>query len=176
MWSCIVLILAVCVDGFAAAVSLGMKGIRIPTLSAVAISLVGTLFLAAALFMAEIASGIIPSGVSDFLGTGILAAMAVWCAVGGADEEKADKDMSGGLSLTEALLLGAALSIDSLATGFGFGIGLDYKFFAVVGTAAAGFILIEAGYFLGKKIQTFRKKSPMDKRCIYAFSGNNKDF
>lgn len=49
------------------------------------------------------------------------------------DETKADADCSKVLSAKEALALGAALSIDSLATGFGSGlIGQNYLLILVL--------------------------------------------
>ena len=60
MLSSAVLVFAVCLDIFAAAVSFGSKKIKIPFLSATVISLVGAFFLFLSLSLYDAASGVIP--------------------------------------------------------------------------------------------------------------------
>ena len=68
------------------------------------------------------------------------------------DEIKADLDNSKVLNYNEALFLGIALSIDSLATGFSIGLGnVSYLFFLIV-PFIMNIISILLGQFIGKKI------------------------
>ena len=67
------------------------------------------------------------------------------------DETKADLDNSKTISLNEALYLAIALSIDSIAIGFGTGIGNINYFAVVILSLIWDIIAIWSGLFLGEK-------------------------
>lgn len=76
-----------------------------------------------------------------------------------ADCKKADKDSSSELSIGESIALSVALSLDSLAAGFGVGVS---SFFAVIGGAMAFLLTLVAvyvGFSVGKRLLS---KIPFD--------------
>ncbi len=68
------------------------------------------------------------------------------------DETKADCDSSKNLSAKEALTLALALSADSLASGFGAGLGNPNIVRIVIASLLAGLCAIAVGDFLGQKV------------------------
>ena len=154
MLSCAVLVFAVCIDSFAVSVSLGVRGVCVPFFSSVAMSFVGAVFLAASLFLSSFVGAFIPPEIFRYIGACILAALAVACAFGGDVGEDADKDLSGSISLREALFLGAGLFADSLATGFCFGTTAAGAFFTVAAVFVVGIIAVRTGCLVGRR---FRK-------------------
>ena len=68
------------------------------------------------------------------------------------DETEADQDHSKELSISEALYLGIALSLDSLASGLAYGIGV-VNFGLLLGCSFGfGVVLIVVGSALGKRL------------------------
>ncbi|MGL6107468.1 manganese efflux pump [Romboutsia sp.] len=67
-----------------------------------------------------------------------------------ADETKADYDGSKILSSKEAFYLATALSLDSLAVGFGCSLGNVNKFDVIVLSFIIGLCLLKTGSYLGK--------------------------
>lgn len=148
----IMLVLAVSLDALIAAFSLGADGIRIPPLSSFIISAVCTGVLVISMLLSSLCGGLIPDSVCRAAGAGILTIMGTVSLFqnllknalrkrqgeGGMrfrffnidfvvrvylDETKADCDCSKVLSAREAVTLALALSLDSLASGFGAGLG-----------------------------------------------------
>ena len=178
----VLLVLAVVLDGFTACFAYGVNRIKIPLLSAVLISLMGTGMLMLSLGAADWVGGSIPPHVCKVLSFSVLFLIGLctlfqnsvkailqkasdnskkmsfrWSGISFMlsvclDETKADADCSKVLSAKEALALGAALSIDSLATGFGSGlIGQNYLLIlALALTMHMTAILL--GHFLGEKV------------------------
>lgn len=183
----LLLVLAVCIDSFAAAFGFGIGRIKIPLLSAAVVSLVGGGILALSLFFGEF----IGSFLSPALCKGISAALLL--VLGGIvlseslikhllrkaagkktflfkvaginlavrlclDETTADLDNSKILTVGEAFFLSAALSLDSLAVGFGMGLGISRPWSAVALTLIFGFIAVVSGCALGRSLSAHRKK------------------
>ena len=178
----ILLVLAVVLDGFTACFAYGVNRIKIPLLSAVLISLMGTGMLMLSLGAADWVGSYIPPTTCKVLSFSVLFLIGLcnlfqnsvkailqkasdnskkmsfrWSGISFMlsvclDETKADADCSKVLSAKEALALGAALSIDSLATGFGSGlIGQNYLLIlALALTMHMTAILL--GHFLGEKV------------------------
>ena len=175
--SSVLLVLAVVLDGFTACFAYGVNRIKIPLLSAVLISLIGTGMLMLSLGAADC----IPPTTCKVLSFSVLFLIGLcnlfqnsvkavlqkasdnskkmsfrWSGISFMlsvclDETKADADCSKVLSAKEALALGAALSIDSLATGFGSGlIGQNYLLILVL-ALCMHMAAILLGHFLGEK-------------------------
>jgi putative sporulation protein YtaF len=136
MFRIILLILAVTVDGLAAAVSMGCGGIHIPVRSAAVLSFTGTAFLAVSVILSERISGFFPPIVGKIISAALLVALGLINifkerlrkrfepgipesnrSIIFLDELKSDTDHNKIISLTEAGALSVALSADSLATG-----------------------------------------------------------
>lgn len=179
--SSVLLVLAVVLDGFTACFAYGVNRIKIPLLSAVLISLIGTGMLMLSLRAADWVGDYIPPNTCKVLSFSVLFLIGLcnlfqnsvkavlqkasdnskkmsfrWSGISFMlsvclDETKADADCSKVLSAKEALALGAALSIDSLATGFGSGlIGQNYLLILVL-ALCMHMAAILLGHFLGEK-------------------------
>ena len=182
MLAVFVLVCAICVDTLLVSLSYGTKKIRIPPVAAVIISVIGCLLLALSLSLAYQASTLLPPGWCRLastimllvLGIGSISSNALksWLRrraaahrsmtvhYGGVqlvlaiclDEESADADHSRCISPMEALYLGLALSLDSLAMGFGTGLDLLYPHWAVILALPAQLLSIWLGLKLGKLV------------------------
>lgn len=181
MLAMLLLIGVLCVDSFFASLSYGMSRIKIPLSSAAIISLVGTVLLSVSLFLAEVVSGLLPVEICRAVGVTLLLFLGINSIIisavknflrrreggrqlsfkyGGVDfvvglyldETVADLDNSKVLSIKEAFLLGAALSIDSLVTGFGVGLGIADKPLTAILTFIFGLLSVLLGQALGKKL------------------------
>ena len=144
-------VLVLSLDAFTASMAYGADRIRISLRSALVISGMGTAFLIISVGAGGILGNLIPSVFCTAVSVGILLTVGLLNFCQGAmksflrrktdgtgnfhfkireiafvievflDETKADRDHSKTLSVREAVYLGIALSIDSLATGFGIG-------------------------------------------------------
>lgn len=182
----ILLVFAVCIDAFAVSISYGIGKIKIPIMSALIVSFVGTAFLAVSVFFARIISGYIDSRLCVILSAILLIILGVtnifqnsikaylrkyngrkklkFCVFNISfvvsvilDETKADADNSKVLSVKEALALSVALSLDSLATGFSAGLAVTYFIETVVLTFIVGFLCVMSGCIIGRRISSKTK-------------------
>ena len=178
----ILLVLAVVLDGFTACFAYGVNRIKIPLLSAVLISLMGTGMLMLSLGAADWVGNYLPIHTCKVISFSVLFLIGLcnlfqnsvkavlqkardnskkmsfrWSGISFMlsiclDETKADADCSKVLSSKEALALGTALSIDSLATGFGGGLmGQNYLLILLL-SLFLHMAAILLGYFLGEKV------------------------
>ncbi len=178
MLSVILLICAVCCDSFAAAISYGAAKIRIPFLSALIISLSGAATLSVGLILSSVLKGGFKPETAVIISAGLLTAIGFIGVIKGLaglmmkkralkktldgiyavdvlfDSTKADRDNSHDLSVIESAALAAALSIDSLATGFSAGLGMTewQMTAAAVLTAAVCQLSVIGGDFIGKRL------------------------
>ncbi len=174
MLKIILLIIAVCTDGFAAAVGIGAAGIKIPVRSAAVISFTGTLFLSCSVAFADAVKRVIPENVCGIVSFVLLLALGLFnlfqnffrslAERGKRNSSKpsaaelffngaaADADNSKSISVREAIALSVALSADSLVTGVSAGLGKVNLPLLSVGTFAAGMLSIALGQRLGRKI------------------------
>lgn len=178
----ILLVLAVVLDGFTACFAYGVNRIKIPLLSAVLISLMGTGMLMLSLGAADWVGNYLPIHTCKAISFSVLFLIGLcnlfqnsvkavlqkardnskkmsfrWSGISFMlsiclDETKADADCSKVLSSKEALALGTALSIDSLATGFGSGLmGQNYLLILLL-SLSLHMAAILLGHFLGEKV------------------------
>lgn len=184
MLEILLLLSVLCVDSFIASLSYGMSRIKIPFSSAITISLVGTALLSLSLFLAQIMSGLLPSDICRAVGVTLLLFLGLNSIFsnllkafvqkrqrqlafkyGGIDfvlslyldETVADLDNSKVLSIREALILGAALSLDSLVTGFSVGLSVTHKPLVVVLSFAFGLFSVVMGQLLGGRLGAAKK-------------------
>lgn len=183
----IMLVFAVSLDAFIAAFSFGSDKIRIPPLSACVISLICTAILTGSIILSSIISSVVPDNLCRAASAGILTILGtvslfqnmlksalrkrqgesgfsfrffnidfVICVY--LDETKADSDSSKNLSSKEAVTLALALSADSIASGFGAGLGnTDIVRISAV-SFAAGLAALALGGFIGQKISCRKPK------------------
>ena len=178
----VLLVIALSADAMVAALAYGTGKIKIPFLSALIIAAVGSGFLALSLFAASFLQRWIPSGVCTAVSFTILLLIGIenmfnstiknylrkktgnqkiirfHC--GGIrfvldvflDETKADADHSKILTAREAFYLAVALSLDSLVSGFGFGLSAQRPFLVVALCLVMGFTAVVTGCRLGRSI------------------------
>lgn len=185
MYSEIFLALAVSVDTYLAAVAYCNSEIKIPPLSAVIISFISAAILGLSLGFSGFISRFLPSELCETVGLIILIAIGMTAVFRsfirglvkkisrsstGAlqlsgfglgvsiylDETAADVDKSKTLSVSEAMALALASSLDSAATGFSCGFTGTEPFTAFLLTFFTGVAAIILGAVTGKKISSLR--------------------
>lgn len=178
----ILLVLALSLDAFVASMAYGTNKIKIPFLSIVIINIVCSSFLASAMFFGSQIKKFLPEGITLTLSFAILFLLGVYYLLESiiksylkkrfdtsekvriklfdiwliidiyVDGTKADINESKILDSKEALYLAVALSLDSLAVGFGSSLGnIDYLQVIAL-SLVVGIISIWSGIFFGKKI------------------------
>lgn len=177
----ILLVLTLSIDAFVASLAYGTNRIKIPIKSIVFIDIMCAIFLALSMLLAISFKKILPINVASTISFILLIILGIyylfesiikkylnkksskkkqvklklfnlWLIIDiYIDETKADLDNSKTISLNEALYLAIALSIDSIAIGFGTGIGNINYFAVVILSLIWDIIAIWSGLFLGEK-------------------------
>lgn len=176
------LVIAISVDSFLAALAYGTKKIKIPFISALLISSIGVLFLFISLISATFIQAFLSAKTCTFLSFVLFFIMGISSLFQGSvkaffrtrkkrklkfeysgisfvidvylDETKADKDDSKLLSFKEAIYLAIALSLDSLVSGFALGICISNITFILCISFCIGVFVIMFGSFLGRRLCT----------------------
>ncbi len=183
MLKVLLLIFAVSIDVFVAAVGLGGAGIKVPLYSAAIISFAGTLCLCFSVCCADIIISFVPSEICRAISSVLLILLGIvnifYGTLKKAAEKKkltgkqiemyfdgtaADRDNSKVLSFKEALALSAALSADALVTGLGAGLSEISLLPMALISFAVGLSAMLLGVFLGKNAVT-AKKLHLQKLC-----------
>lgn len=176
------LVTALSVDAFVASFAYGAGGIRIPARSVAVINVVCSGFLVLALLLGALLRPFLPPsltgavcfallfllGVTKLFDSSIKAGIrrhrglrreinfrvsALRCILSiYADTEEADRDASRGLSPAEAASLAVALSLDSLAVGFGAGLAETGVALAAVLSLLLGTAAVLLGCRLGNRV------------------------
>lgn len=172
MIKALLLIVAICIDGFAAALGIGSAGIKIPFRSSLIISFIGTIFLTCSIAFADLLRAFIPDGVCRIISFVLLLTLGLFNlfqnyfkslinrkgtqktnpAALFFDGTAADTDNSKSISPRESFALSIALSADSLITGIGAGLVKVNLPLLGTGVFLTGLLSISAGYHLGRKI------------------------
>lgn len=181
MLSSLLLVLSISLDSFVASIAYGTNKIKIPFKSALIIDIVSALVLCFSLAIGSILKDFIPGNTAVIFSFIILLGLGVYrlfeCIFKGyivkrsnsqkpltfklfdfkfvmevyADETKADFDNSKILSSKEAFYLSLALSLDSLAVGFGSSLIAVNIMEVMIICLIAGIIAISFGVFIGRK-------------------------
>lgn len=176
----LLLVFAISIDSFLAALAYGAEKIHIPIRSATLIASIGVLFLGISLYTASFIQLYIPAYVCKWISFTIFFMIGVSSIFQGTikqflrtskqkqltfkysgisfvldvflDETKADVDHSKSLSLQEALYLAIALSIDSLVSGFALGIGIAHPLPVLMVSFFIGILAVLFGSVIGRKM------------------------
>lgn len=178
----VLLAAAVSMDAFTAGLAYGTKKIALPLLSAVIVSLVGSLMLGLSLLAGGVIRPLLPQGLAEGLGFAILLLLGVtklfdssikayirrhkamkrdirfslsslrFILTVYADPQEADRDASQSLSAGEAASLAVALSLDSLAAGIGAGVSRVGPLEAAAVAFFLGILAVLAGHAAGKRL------------------------
>ncbi len=180
MLQSLLLVLSLCLDTFVASIAYGNDKIKIPVISAVLINLVCSLLLAFSLLTGYFFKDFIPYHLASLLSFLILFTLGVYRLFEVflkkyfnkflaknkpltfkvfdfkfvlevyANEIKADYDNSKILTGKEAFYLGFALSLDSIAVGFGSSLGNVNYIQVLILSFFIGMISLLFGVYLGK--------------------------
>ncbi|AWK52704.1 sporulation membrane protein YtaF [Clostridium beijerinckii] len=181
MLESLLLVSSLCIDSFVASIAYGTSKIRIPPLSIILINLVCTITLACSLFIGSIFKSFLPGNLPTILGFLLLMAIGIYrlfeyifkayiskCSKSNspltfkmfdfqfilqvyADEIKADFDNSKCLNVKESFYLALALSLDSLAVGFGSSLCSINYIEVLILCFVIGMFCVSLGVFLGRK-------------------------
>lgn len=190
------LIASVCIDAFIASMAYGTSKIKIPFVSSLLISFIGSFILGISLFLGGILKDFLPEKISIFFSFSILMIIGIYRLFESlfkafirkgsktdkpltfkmfdmnfvlqvyADETKADFDKSKTLTLKESFYLSIALSFDSLATGIAGSALIESYILTIILCFITGIILIYLGVFIGKKLS---EKTNLDLSWISGF-------
>ena len=177
----LLLVSSLCIDSFVASIAYGTSNIKIPKKSIVIINLVCTLTLATSLFIGSVFKSFLSGNLPVVLGFIILMSLGIYRLFEYffkayiskkskcdhplkfklfdfnfvlqvyADEIKADFDNSKSLSPKEAFYLALALSLDSLAVGFGSSLCNINYIQTLILCFIIGILAVSIGVYLGQK-------------------------
>lgn len=181
MLESLLLVCSLCIDTFVASIAYGTDRIKIPFSSAMIINFVCSLFLAFSLFLGSIFKDFLNPSIATTISFFLLFILGVYrlfesffkkyiqkySSIGVpltfkifdfkfvleiyADEVKADYDKSKVLTSKEAFYLAVALSLDSLAVGFGSSLGSVRYVEVVILSLIIGLCTLLLGGYLGRK-------------------------
>lgn len=119
---------AVSVDSLVTGVSYGLKRVALPPLSKGLVSLESGAAIAIAIVIGRVVSSFVPALVARLAAAVLLVGLGVSAIISGrrasvirllSQPELADTDLSGEISINEAIVLGVALAMDCFAMGLG---------------------------------------------------------
>lgn len=185
--NCALLVIVVSLDAFVASIAYGSKRINIPFISTLIINLICSFFIAISIVLAVQFRKILPSNFAPILSFLILFSLGVFYLFEVViksylekktnknkelefrlsnirfminiyiDETTADKDYSRELDSREAIYLGTALSLDSLAIGFGSGLVEINYLYLILFSLLVGMVSVRAGLYIGKNLSQNKK-------------------
>ena len=149
----LILVTAVSVDAFVASMAYGMQKIRIPAASILIIASISSATLALSMLAGHLICQLLPTHFTSYLSFIVLLVLGIIKLLDrscNSQADKANKNNDNLLSPTEALYLGAALSLDSLAAGMGAGVSPAGIFAYIVCSFFISITAIVAGCRLGQ--------------------------
>lgn len=182
MLESLLIVIVMSLDVFVASIAYGVNKIEIPFTSISIINIICACFLSASLYIGSIIKKMIPGNITVVLSFIILIILGIYYLFESiiktylqkhsksnkkirlnlfdlqliidiyVDETRADLDNSKCLNSKEALYLAIALSLDSLAIGFGNSLGEINYFRIILLSLISDMIAIPAGLFTGRKL------------------------
>lgn len=181
MLESLLLVSSLCIDSFVASIAYGTSKIRIPPLSKIIINLICTTTLACSLFIGSIFKSFLPGNIPAILGFLLLMIIGIYRLFEYifksyiskysksdkpltfkifdfefvlqvyANEIKADFDNSKCLNVKESFYLALALSLDSIAVGFGSSLCSINYLEVLILCFIIGMLAVSIGVFVGGK-------------------------
>lgn len=147
------LAVAVSVDGFGAGFAYGVGKVRVPIHSLFIVSAVSSVMLGASLGAGCLIGGFLPETAARVIGIVtllLLGTVKLFDCAGGREAKEANQNGDLLLSAKEALFLGVALSLDSIAAGIGVGTESAVMLWAIPAAFAANICMMWSGSQVGK--------------------------
>ncbi|MEG1310611.1 MAG: sporulation membrane protein YtaF [Romboutsia sp.] len=181
MLESLLLVCSLCIDTFVASIAYGTDKIKIPFSSAIIINCVCSLFLAFSLFLGSVFKDFLNLNIATIISFCLLFILGIYRLFESffkkyiqkysdigvpltfkvfdfkfvleiyANEIKADYDKSKTLNYKEAFYLAVALSLDSLAVGFGSSLGSVRYLEVIILSLLIGLFALLIGGYLGRK-------------------------
>ena len=169
------LVVALSLDSFLASLAYGAQKIRIPLRSTLLIALIGTSFLGVSIYTAGLFQKVLHPQYAAVFSFAIFFLMGVSALFQGTiksflKDRKSrkvsfqysgisfvldvylDADHSKELSLHEALYLAVALSIDSIVSGFAYGVQVHDRLLVLCISFTVGFLAVFFGSYIGRHV------------------------
>ena len=146
----ILLVLTLSLDAFVASLAYGSRKIKIPFMSIIIINIVCTFLLTISIFGGSVIKKILPSNIAIMISFTILMLLGIYYLFEGIT--KADFNHSKDLDYKEAVYLAIALSLDSLAVGFGSALGNINYINVILLSLIVGIFSIKMGLVIGENI------------------------
>ncbi|MCY6959315.1 sporulation membrane protein YtaF [Clostridium brassicae] len=188
MLESLLLVSVLSLDAFVASVAYGTNKIKIPFISATIINIISSSFLALSLALGSVIKKVVPLNITSIISFIVLLLFGIYYLAESIiktyvskhsnskkvklkfcdlnfiidiyiDETKADIDHSKNLNPKEALYLAIALSLDSLAVGFGSSLGNINYIQIILLSLVMNMVAIYGGMLIGKK---FVEKSKLN--------------
>lgn len=181
MFEWLFLIMALCFDAFLVSITYGLDNIKVNRSASVIIGFIGTLFLFLSLSFATLIQQLLSEKMALALSAGLLMFLGCTSLFNSLwkswlsklkkqpmclrfknivllleiaeDEKKADMDNSNTLSIKEAVMLATALSMDSLASGFAYGLSMTPTFWLYLVNFVVCVIFVNSGLIIGKQMK-----------------------
>ncbi len=155
LFEILVLVTALSVDAFAAGFAYGVSKIKVPVVSVFIVTGISSLIFAVFLMAGSLVNSMIPERLTrqfSFLLLFVLGLVKLFDRSRHEEAEAADKNKDNLVSPGEAVALGAALSIDSIAAGVGAGIPAGDIPAAFIASFLVGGLAVTCGCGLGHLI------------------------
>lgn len=150
-----VLVTALSVDAFAAGFAYGVSKIKVPLPSVLIVTGISSLTLLASLLAGTWISSLIPERLTQqfsFMLLFVLGLVKLFDRSSHDEAEAANRNQDDLVSPAEAVTLGAALSIDSVAAGIGAGVEIRQIPAAIAVSFLVGALAVTSGCGLGRLI------------------------
>lgn len=176
----LLLVFTLSLDAFVASIAYGTSKIKIPFVSIVVINITCSFLFAISLFLGSLVKKLVPGSITSVISFLILMLLGIFYLFQSliknyitkisssskevslkvsnliisiyVDETTADFDNSKNLNPVEAIYLAIALSLDSLAVGFGSSLGNINYFQVVLLSFIYGIVAVYIGLFIGRKL------------------------
>ena len=163
-----ILAISLSIDALAAGIVYGMRNIIIPIPSKVIICISSILYSGVAIYAGGSLSKIMPSKVASFLGIGILLFLGLYMIIKVQKPAEGDVDKSGIIEIKEAVMLGFALSIDSIGVGIGAGFADIKSPLIPIMVGLFQLIFLSTGTWIGIK---FKNSCKLNERTLSVLAG-----
>lgn len=151
----LVLVIALSMDAFAAGFAYGISKAKMPALSVGIVSFVSAIMLLLSICVGNVLGKYLSERFTAEMSLVILLVLGIvklFDRSGKKEAEEADRDGNHILSPAEAVTLGIALSLDSVAAGIGVGVKGSYMIWAVPSALIVNFLMMCVGETLGRII------------------------
>lgn len=153
----LILAISSSIDSLGIGITYGLKKTKLYKIDKLILFAVSIILTLISGLIGNYLKNILSTNICEFIGSSILICMGIFIIIQTNEKELSfDLDNSNDISYKEALLLGLALSIDSLCIGIGAGtIGINIYVFSIL-TAILQYLFLSLGNFLGINLINFK--------------------